>query len=193
MLWLQRVQNSKVPFRSQHPLTISAVTHPHSPVLFFSWKQKHDRDITACLWGHYLHESTKSRTGGNYLDLCYCSAISWQPVDSAQNTSAGSGLAVTGLSSPQTQDAGSQHTQSVCPWRWTPPLLMCELNNQTLSRHPSSNGGGMRSTLKSAREPVLWRHSTDTHAEISMKFTVQLLCLWIAEEQNWLSSLYSLD
>lgn len=164
-------------FRSQHPLTISAVTHSYSPVLFFSWKQQHDRDITACLWGHYLHESTKSRTGGNYLHLCYCSAIGWQPVDSAQNTSAGSGLAVMGPSSPQTQDAGSRHTQSACLWRRTPPLLMCELNNRTLSRHPSSDGGGrlFGDTPQIHMQKSLWRSPSNPCVGGSLRNTIDCL------------------
>lgn len=76
----KQTQNSKVQICSQHPLSIFAVTHSHSPLFFccfflcISWEQKDVYMTTTTTVTQLKLGGEKNRN----LTFCYCSTISWQ-------------------------------------------------------------------------------------------------------------------
>lgn len=95
-----------------------------------------------CLWGQYCRESTRSMRGKGSLLLLFQSVdnlltprvqkkhLRWRSTSSHGSfLPSESGCRVT-----------EHRVHHMCPWQWLLP--MCELNNQTLSRHPRSDGDG---------------------------------------------------
>lgn len=166
---------------------------------FSSWKQKHVPDLELASEDTIVMSQLKKQEG-NYQTFCYCSAISWQLVDSKS--------AKKKKTPPLAQHmlswvfpflrirmrGHSTHTHTVSRmylWQWS--LLMLELNNQILSRHPSSDGGGGMHAqhFKSTRRPTPRRHFTDTCVKMIMKDTVQLQnCVCVSLKNKNQSSFY---
>ena len=142
MVWFKQTN-----FLFEHPLTISAVTHSCSPVFFLgiSWKQKHVHDL------QYASEDNIAMSQLKAGSIIWLSVIALASLDKMLILRAQKHLhwhSVSSHGSFLSSDSGCRVSQHMCLWQWS--LLMCQLNNQTLSRHPSPDGGEIQ--VKRARD-----------------------------------------